>query len=83
MHPLWNDYLVGRPPLWRPSPDLIVPIGETLPDVPIIPPERSHGKSGMALADLIAAATLPRYEDRPDSGRLAMTVRRASAWVSA
>jgi hypothetical protein len=51
--------------------------------VPIIPPERSHGKSGMALADLIAAATLPRYEDRPDSGRSAMTVRRASAWVSA
>jgi hypothetical protein len=44
MHRLWKDYLVGRSPLWWRSSDLIVPIGETLPDVPIIPPERSHDK---------------------------------------
>ncbi len=45
MHRLWNDYLASRPPLSGPAADLIVPIGETLPDVSIIPAERSHGKS--------------------------------------
>jgi hypothetical protein len=45
MHRLWNDSVVVGPPLRCPSGELIVPIGETLPDVPIIPPERSHGKS--------------------------------------
>src|ERR1700722_12256923 len=44
MHRLWTDYLAGRPALCPRRPDLTVPIGETLPDVPIIPAERSHDK---------------------------------------
>ena len=44
MHRLWTDYLAARPALCPRQPDLRVPIGETLPDVPIIPPERSHDK---------------------------------------
>jgi hypothetical protein len=44
MHLLWNDYLAARLRLGPPRRDLIVPIGETLRDLPIIPAERSNGK---------------------------------------
>jgi hypothetical protein len=58
MHRLWKDYLVGRSPLWWRSSDLIVPIGETLPDVSIIPAERSHGKSWSGARGIFATAGL-------------------------
>jgi len=45
MHRLWIDYLEAPRALCRRHSDLTVPIGETLPEVPIIPPERSHDKS--------------------------------------
>jgi len=46
MHPLWSDYVAARQPLCPCPVELIVPIGETLPGVPIIPAQRSHGKPG-------------------------------------
>ena len=50
MHWLWIDYLAAHLSLCRRSSDLMVPIGVTLPDVPIIPAERSHGKSSTKAA---------------------------------
>jgi hypothetical protein len=46
MHPLWSNYVAARPPLGPCPVELIVPIGETLPGVPIIPAQRFHGKPG-------------------------------------
>jgi len=58
MHRLWTDYLAGRPALCPRRPDLTVPIGETLPDVPIIPAQRSHGKPGTQARRSLVAASL-------------------------
>ena len=49
MHLLWIDYVAAGPPLHPCLAELVVPIGETLPDVPIIPAQRSHGKPGTRL----------------------------------
>jgi hypothetical protein len=57
MHPLWIDYLAASLPLCRLATDLIVPIGETLPDVPIIPAERSHKKPAMVPRHLTPRST--------------------------
>jgi hypothetical protein len=44
MHPFWTDYFAAGVALCQQPRDLIVPIGETLPDLPIIPAECFHGK---------------------------------------
>jgi hypothetical protein len=58
MHRLWIDYVAAPPPLCPRPAELIVPIGETLPDVPIIPAQRSHGKPGTQARRSLVAASL-------------------------
>src|SRR5580704_5052504 len=55
MHRLWIDSVAGRAPLLAPSAELTVPIGESLPAVPIIPPHRSHDKPRTTPAAIYAA----------------------------
>jgi len=58
MHLLWSDYVAARPPLRACRAELIVPIGETLPGVPIIPAQHFHGKSGTQTRRSLVAASL-------------------------
>jgi hypothetical protein len=44
MHLLWNDYLADRAGVGPSVGELTVPIGGTLPRLPIIPAARSNGK---------------------------------------
>jgi hypothetical protein len=58
MHRLWIDSVAASPLLYRRPAELLVPIGETLPDVPIIPAQRSHGKPGTQARRSLVAQVL-------------------------